>query len=83
MNSNDNECVDCGADISSRGGNTKRCLSCAIIHERAYSLAYSQKPEGKAKRKAYAQSPEGKANRKARRRKTIISPKAWPQGFDK
>lgn len=79
-------CMDCGADLSHRGANAKRCEPCVVIankarqqtpsylaYKKAYGKAYCQTPEYKARR----QTPEYKARRNAQRR----SPK-W-KAYDK
>ena len=55
---------NCGADISNRRGNAKRCLECAKKRYGECERAYFKSPKGKAAAKRYEQSPRRRALRK-------------------
>ena len=66
---------NCGADISNRYGNAKRCLECAKKRYGECERAYFKSPKGKATRKRYEQSAGRRALRKEYRRAYQASPK--------
>ena len=59
---------NCGADISNRRGNAKRCLECAKNRYWECERAYFKSSKGRAAQKKYRQTPRRRALQKEYRR---------------
>ena len=66
---------NCGADISNRRGNAKRCLECAKNRYWECERAYFKSPKGRAAQKRYRETPRRRALHKEYVRAYLASAK--------
>ena len=66
---------NCGADISNRRGNAKRCLECARNRYWECERAYFKSPKGRAAQKRYRETPRRRALHKEYVRAYLASAK--------